>query len=71
MTLMMKYQDIPSKVLSDIAALAVQHYSIGFRECLQYLLEDMRRTKRSVLKKDFRSLKDYGVAVDACEEKNM
>jgi hypothetical protein len=71
MTLMMKYQDIPSKVLSDIAALAVQHYSIGFRECLQYFLEDMRRTKRSVLKKDFRSLKDYGVAVDACEEKNM
>lgn len=71
MTLMMKYQDIPSKVLSDIAALAVQHYSIGFRECLQYLLEDMRRTKRSVLKKDFRSLKDYGVAVDACKEKNM
>ena len=69
MTLMMKYQDLPPKVLSEIAALAVQHYSIGFRECLQYLFLDMRRTKRSALKKCLRSLDDYGVAVDACEEK--
>lgn len=70
MTLMMKYQDLPPKVLSEIAALAVQHYSIGFRECLQYLFLDMRRTKRSALKKYLRSLDDYGVAVDADEEKN-
>lgn len=70
MTLMMKYQDLPPKVLSEIAALAVQHYSIGFREFLQYLFLDMRRTKRSALKKCLRSLDDYGVAVDADEEKN-
>lgn len=68
MILFAKYKDYPPEFLRDIAALAVQHYGIGVRECLQYLLQDLRRTKRSMMKKNLRSLDDYGVAVDADEE---
>lgn len=51
-------------VIQEMSELAAQHYAIGVRECLQYLLKDLSRTRPKNLKAFLRSLDDVGVVVE-------